>query len=123
MLCDGYSSAALLWNYIRDFYPQANLKYICHEHKAHGLEDIIDEIEQYGFDLILIPDAGSGDSAYYERLENVGTECICVDHHAFDSYPTHCICVNNQLSEHYPNKSLCGAGVVYKFCQVLDKIL
>lgn len=120
---DGYSSSSLLWNYIKDFYPEANLKYICHEHKAHGLEDIIDEIEQYGFDLILVLDAGSGDSAYYERLENVGTECICVDHHAFDSYPTHCICVNNQLSEHYPNKSLCGAGVVYKFCQVLDKIL
>lgn len=120
---DGYSSSSLLWNYIKDFYPEANLKYICHEHKAHGLEDIIDEVEQYGFDLILVLDAGSGDSAYYERLENVGTECICVDHHAFDSYPTHCICVNNQLSEHYPNKSLCGAGVVYKFCQVLDKIL
>lgn len=120
---DGYSSSSLLWNYIKDFYPEANLKYICHEHKAHGLEDIIDEVEQCGFDLILVLDAGSGDSAYYERLENVGTECICVDHHAFDSYPTHCICVNNQLSEHYPNKSLCGAGVVYKFCQVLDKIL
>lgn len=120
---DGFAAAAILWNYIRDFYPEANLKYICHEHKAHGLEDLVDEVEQYGFDLIMILDAGSGDSAYYERLENVGTECICVDHHAFDSYPTHCICVNNQLSEHYPNKSLCGAGVVYKFCQVLDKIL
>lgn len=120
---DGYSSSSILWLYIKDFYPNTTMKYICHEHKAHGLEDIIDEIEQYGFDLVIIPDAGSGDSAYYERLENVGTECICVDHHAFDSYPTHCICVNNQLSEHYPNKSLCGAGVVYKFCQVLDKIL
>lgn len=120
---DGFAATAILWNYIKDFYPEANLKYICHEHKAHGLEDLIDEVEQYGFDLILILDAGSGDSAYYERLENVGTECICVDHHDFDTYPTHCICVNNQLSEHYPNKSLCGAGVVYKFCQVLDKIL
>lgn len=120
---DGFAATAILWNYIKDFYPEANLKYICHEHKAHGLEDLIDEVEQYGFDLILILDAGSGDSAYYERLENVGTECICIDHHDFDTYPTHCICVNNQLSEHYPNKSLCGAGVVYKFCQVLDKIL
>ena len=56
--CDGYSSSSILWLYIKDFYPQANLKYICHEHKAHGLEDIIDEIEQYGFDLVLVPDAG-----------------------------------------------------------------
>ena len=33
------------------------------------------------------------------------------------------IVVNNQLSESYSNKSLCGAGVTYKFCQVLDNIL
>lgn len=65
----------------------------------------------------------SFDSEYYQRLEDVGTDCICIDHHSADAYPTHCICVNNQLSEYYPNKSLCGAGVVYKFCQVLDKIL
>lgn len=77
--CDGYSSSSILWLYIKDFYPQANLKYICHEHKAHGLEDIIDEIEQYGFDLILIPDAGSGDSEYFERLSETGTECIVLD--------------------------------------------
>ena len=120
---DGFASSAILWLYIKDFFPDANLKYICHEHKAHGLEDIIDEIEQYGFDLICLPDAGSGDTEYFKRLDELGTECMVWDHHAFDSYPTHCICVNNQLSEHYPNKSLCGAGVVYKFCQVLDKIL
>ena len=33
------------------------------------------------------------------------------------------IIVNNQLSPHYENKSLCGAGVVYKFCEVLDEVL
>lgn len=33
------------------------------------------------------------------------------------------IIINNQLSERYINKSLCGAGVVYKFCEVLDDIL
>lgn len=56
--CDGYSSSSILWLYIKDFYPNTTMKYICHEHKAHGLEDIIDEIEQYGFDLVIIPDAG-----------------------------------------------------------------
>ena len=35
----------------------------------------------------------------------------------------HAIVVNNQLSTKYSNKSLCGAGVVYKFCEVLDDIL
>lgn len=77
--CDGYSSSSILWLYIKDFYPDAIMKYICHEHKAHGLEDIIDEVEQCGFDLILIPDAGTGDSEYFERLNEMGTECIVLD--------------------------------------------
>ena len=36
---------------------------------------------------------------------------------------TYEIVVNNQLSPNYANKSLCGAGIVYKFCEVLDKKL
>ena len=37
--------------------------------------------------------------------------------------PSNAIIINNQLSPNYSNKSLCGAGVVYKFCEVLDDIL
>lgn len=37
--------------------------------------------------------------------------------------PSNAIVINNQLSPNYPNKSLCGAGVTYKFCEVLDDIL
>lgn len=121
--CDGQCSAAILYLYIKDFFPDLDMKYICHEHKAHGLEDIIEDVENAGFDLVILPDSGSADSEYYKRLKEVGTECITIDHHPADNYPTDTICVNNQLSEKYPNKTLCGAGVVYKFCQVLDKIL
>lgn len=55
---DGYCSASVLWLYLKDFFPDTDLKFICHEHKAHGLEDIIDDVENAGFDLVLIPDAG-----------------------------------------------------------------
>ena len=120
---DGYCSASILWLYLKDFFPDIDLKFICHEHKAHGLEDIIDDIENAGFDLVLIPDAGSGDEEYYQRLKNIGTECIYIDHHEAETYCLSAIGVNNQLSANYPNKSLCGAGVIYKFCQVLDSIL
>lgn len=37
--------------------------------------------------------------------------------------PSNAIVVNNQLSPNYPNKSLCGAGMAYKFCQILDEKL
>lgn len=122
--CDGNTSAAILWNYIKHFFPASRLRYICHEHKGHGLEDLIDELETHDdINLVLVPDAGSFDSEYYKRLQDIGAECICLDHHDAPEYPTDCICVNNQLSPDYPNKSLCGAGVVYKFCQVLDEYL
>lgn len=120
---DGYCSASILWLYLKDFFSDIDLKFICHEHKAHGLEDVIDEVENAGFDLVLSPDAGSNDEIYYQRLKNIGTECIYIDHHEADGYCPSAIGVNNQLSPNYPNKSLCGAGVVYKFCQVLDTIL
>lgn len=122
--CDGNTSAAILWNYIKHFFPNSCLRYVCHEHKGHGLEDLIDELETHNdIDLVIIPDAGSFDTEYYKRLNAIGTECLCLDHHDAPEYPTNCICVNNQLSTDYPNKSLCGAGVVYKFCQVLDEYL
>ena len=59
-------------------------------------------------------------------------DCIVIDHHAqeYDKQgnpivpitPTAYV-VNNQLSPRYEDKALCGAGMVYKFCEVLDDIL
>ena len=64
------------------------------------------------------------------QLQEIGTEVLCLDHHTLpDDYdmeketPSNAIVINNQLSPNYPNKSLCGAGVVYKFCEVLDDVL
>ena len=37
---DGICSAAMMWLYIKDFYPNARLEYVCHEHKAHFLQHL-----------------------------------------------------------------------------------
>lgn len=125
--CDGFTSSAILWNYIKAVFPEVQLNFTVHEKKQHGLSDKIDWLEfDTHFDLVLLPDAGSFDGEYHKRLADVGTEIIVLDHHELpDDYnmtqtPLNTIIVNNQLSERYGNKSLCGAGVVYKFCQVLD---
>ena len=47
---DGYCSASILWLYLKDFFPDIDLKFICHEHKAPGLEDIIDDIKNINCD-------------------------------------------------------------------------
>lgn len=119
---DGYTSSAMLWNYIKNQYPDAKLSYKIHTGKQHGLEDMIDGIENSGekIDLLIVPDAGSNDYEYHERLAQMDIPVIVLDHHEAEKYSKHAIVVNNQLSVNYPNKYLSGAGVVYKFLEVLD---
>ena len=130
---DGFTSSAILWLYIKHIFPNANLHFMVHTHKQHGLDDKIDWLEDNpDYDLVLCPDSSSYDKEEHRRLGELGMDVICLDHHE-QEYDTNgnpiisdganTIVVNNQLSPDYPNKSLCGAGVVYKFCEVLDHIL
>ena len=130
--CDGFTSASVLWLYIKHIYPNADLHFTVHEHKQHGLNDKIDWIEEQDFNLVVVPDAGSYDIAEHKRLYERGIACLCLDHHTVpkddngeDILPNekYAIVVNNQLSPNYANKTLCGVGVVYKFCEVLDDML
>ena len=130
---DGYTSSSILWLYIKHIFPDARLEFTVHDHKQHGLDDKVDWIcDEAKWDLVLCPDAGSYDVDEHRALGELGMDVICLDHHEqlYDTngnpvksdLPT-VIVVNNQLSPEYKNKSLCGAGVVYKFCQVLDEML
>lgn len=131
--CDGYTSSAILWLYIKHIFPEAQLEFTIHTRKQHGLDDKIDWIENEArWDLVIVPDAGSYDVKEHLRLGEIGIDCIVLDHHEQEydkkgnpitSDVPSTIVVNNQLSASYANKSLCGAGVVYKFCEVLDNIL
>ena len=131
--CDGFTSSAILWLYIKHIFPEANLHFMVHTHKQHGLDDKIDWLEDNpDYDLVLCPDSSSYDKEEHRRLGELGIDVIVLDHHEqeFDqdgnpviSDSPNTIIVNNQLSPNYTNKSLCGAGVVYKFCEVLDDIL
>ena len=130
---DGYTSSSILWLYIKHIFPDARLEFTVHDHKQHGLDDKVDWIcDEAKWDLVLCPDAGSYDVDEHRALGELGMDVICLDHHEqlYDTngnpvksdLPT-VIVVNNQLSPEYKNKSLCGAGVVYKFCQILDEML
>ena len=118
---DGFCSSAMLWLYLKHFFPRADLNFVCHEHKEHGLEDIIDTVEDSDYDLVILPDSSSSDYDFHKRLKEHGKDVIVIDHHEAERYSENAIVVNNQLSERYSNKSLCGAGVVYKLLMVLDE--
>jgi len=128
---DGFTSAAMIWNYIKTVYPNADLIYLLHKGKEHGLADQLQYlIDENLCDLLIAPDAGSYDVNCFWQLNQIHTDVICLDHHEqqflddgttpiINDCPT-AIVVNNQLSPNYPNKDFCGAGITYQFCKVLD---
>lgn len=122
---DGYTSAALIYKYIKNIDDQYPVYYLIHNNnKAHGLGKINDgdfEIPQ-GVKLLIVPDAGTNDTEECNKLIANGMDIIILDHHEAEEIAHHnqAIIVNNQLSNNYPNKDFSGAGVAYEFLRALD---
>lgn len=119
---DGYTSAAILINYLRRVYPnfcKEHLTYRLHEGKEHGI--ILDTIPT-NCKLVIAPDASSNQYDEHKELQSKGIDMLVIDHHEADMESPYAIVINNQISD-YPTKSLSGAGMVYKFCCYLDTIL
>ena len=123
--CDGFTSAAVLINYLHDIFPQwaeNQLDYVLHSGKQHGLNDHIDNLLNANYSLVLIPDAGSNDVEECQKLKEQNTNVIILDHHICDFENPYAYVINNQ-SSNYPNKELSGVGVVWQFCRYLDSLL
>lgn len=120
---DGYSSASMMYNYIKlmdEFYP---VHYMLHQkNKAHGLNDKDFEIPN-DTKLLIIPDAGTNDCEACNDLIAHGISVIILDHHEQNKsdIKNNAIIVNNQISNNYSNKDFCGVGVTYEFLRALDE--
>lgn len=124
---DGFTSTAVLYNYLEKNYREKYLNYTIDYHiptgKEHGLNTLINDLgTSKKYDLIILPDAGSNDINEHKVLKELGYDIICLDHHMVSETTDSAIVVNNQSSNKYENKSLSGVGVVYKFLQLLDKM-
>ena len=121
--CDGYTSSAILINYLHSIFPafvENNLDYYIHSGKQHGLSDCIEIALKYN--LVICPDSSSNDYEYHKILAEKGIKVIVLDHHEADHISENAIVINNQLSD-YPNKDFSGAGVTWQFCRFLDSLL
>lgn len=122
---DGYTSAALIYKYIKDLDENYPIHYIIHNNnKAHGLTRMGDgdfELPS-GTKLFIIPDAGTNDVEQLNALIENGIDCICLDHHEKESSDIECkaIIVNNQISDDYTDKMFSGVGMAYEFARALD---
>lgn len=134
--CDGYTSSAMLYLYIKSLDPNYPVEYIMHDKpKQHGLTNV--DLSKFNdASLVIIADASSNDAEQCNELIKSGIDVIVLDHHDAnyaeeDENGINCqaaeynnaIVVNNQLSENYKNKNLSGAGIVYRFLQALDEEL
>jgi single-stranded-DNA-specific exonuclease len=123
--CDGFTSSALLINYLYEAFPawtQEYIRWIIHEGKQHGLSDCYDYIIEQHFALAIVPDAGSNDYSYHAQLKENNIPVIVLDHHEAEYASEDAIIINNQLSD-YPNKNLSGVGITYQFCKYIDSLL
>lgn len=121
--CDGFTSAAVLLNYLNCLFPsyvQNNIFYRPHTEKQHGI--IFDTVPS-DVKLVIAPDSSSNDYDVHQQLQERGIDVLVLDHHNAPEGESKYACViNNQLCD-YPTKSLSGVGIVYKFCSYIDKLL
>lgn len=120
---DGYTSAAILINFLYSLFPDwvnNHLTYLHHSGKEHGLVDMRNFIPE-DTQLIICPDSASNDYEEHEYWFNQDVNIIILDHHEalkMSSF-NNTITVNNQLCN-YSNKELSGAGIVWQFCRAFN---
>ena len=76
--CDGYTSSALLLNYIHARFPSIIDKFVyrLHDDKIHGID--MKAIPQ-GTKLIIVPDASSNEYEQHKKLADQGIDILILD--------------------------------------------
>ena len=118
--CDGICSFAIIYQYLKRWNPDKKIEFFIHEGKQHGFSDMMDQLEEKEWSLIIAPDSATNDGQYIKEFT---CPVLILDHHIKEpesEVPLNMILINNQTSKNYKNKNLCGGGVVWQFCRALD---
>jgi len=116
---DGLTSATIIHEYIKNINNNIEITHSMNDNKIHGI--IIKNLEQYEFNLLIVPDAGTSDIEQCKELvESRDVDILILDHHTIERDNPYAVVINCQDGE-YPNPTLSGAGVVYKFIKEYDK--
>lgn len=119
---DGISSGAIMTRYLTNS-TDNNIDTYINSGKAHGLNGQ-DLSQFYDYDLIIIVDSLDNNIDNYKDITSHGVKIVILDHHAINSeipYDDYVCLVSSQRA--YGNPFLSGAGVTWKFCKYLDRML
>lgn len=116
--CDGFTSAATIYNYSKKVFPNSYITYSFHTGKGHGLTD--DVCVPDDIDFLILPDSGTNDVEQCKSLNEKGIDILILDHHIKERDNPYAIVVNNQCSSEYTNKDLSGVGIVWQLLRAID---
>ena len=119
---DGYSSASMLFMYMKQLDSKWDIRVGLHTSKQRGLQDdtLFEDIYKKDCDFIIIPDAGSNDKEQVRELRREsGKDVLILDHHEIDTPILDGVLVNNQQGN--VDKYGSGCAVTFMFIKALDK--
>lgn len=81
---DGFSSAAVIYNYIennyKSIYTNFTIDYHIPDGKEHGLDTLMKDLgSKKKYDLILLPDSSSNDYEHHKQLKKLGYDILVLD--------------------------------------------
>ena len=122
--CDGITSTAILTRYLVNFDGKSTITPYINQGKMHGL-DINAPCFNEKYDIVIILDAMQQEPSLYNKLLDMGSQVIVLDHHEI---PSSILAMQKRINlvssmNDYANPHLCGAGVTLKFCLYLDSLL
>ena len=118
---DGFTSATLMYKYIKELDDNVDIDYYVHGGKMHGLtKEFMNFIELKKAELIIIPDAGSNDVDEIQALEEKGINVLILDHHKIDKKTDYGVIINNQHCDKM-NPNFTGVGVAYLFVKAYNE--
>ncbi|MFG6096496.1 single-stranded-DNA-specific exonuclease RecJ [Leptothoe sp. ISB3NOV94-8A] len=121
---DGITSTAVLWDGLRQFFPDGQLNYFipnrltdAHGLSIHGLEALADA----GTTLVITCDNGSTNLQEIDHARTLGIDAIITDHHTLpDERPNVVAIINPRYFEpEHPLANLSGVAVAYKLIEAL----
>lgn len=114
---DGVNSTAILFHFLRKYFPQANIHAITSTSSdAYGLApEALAKVKKYKPDLLITLDFGTSNYDEIQSLHSQNINTIVIDHHEIpDKILPGCLVNPKREDSVYPDKKICTAFLALK---------